>query len=53
MSVKTIKVQKFPDGQLVRIGIEKDNGILILMLERLFPNIRVLGYFNQDGELRS
>jgi len=36
MSVRTIKVQRFPDGQLVRIGIEKDSGILISMLERLY-----------------
>ncbi len=53
MSIKTIKVQKVPDGKLVRIGIENDNGINISTLERLFPNIQLLGYFNQDGELFS
>ncbi len=53
MSIKTIKVQKVPDGKILRIGIENDNGIDLPTLERLFPNIKVLGYFNQDGELLS
>ena len=51
MSTKKIIVRKIPDGEIMKVSIDNDNGLDISTLERVFPKIRILGYYDEDQAL--